>query len=109
MILHKPETIRGYTEAGLWDTRTLIDVLHKQVAVHPQRLAICDPADRKALVGIRPRQLNWDAMLARPRKPLPRLIERELKKDEVVILHLLACLRRWRCSGASTSWPTWPS
>jgi acyl-CoA synthetase (AMP-forming)/AMP-acid ligase II len=88
MILHDAKTIREYTEAGWWGTRTLLDTLREQVAAHPQRLSIVDPADRMELVGTDPQRKTWAEVGTAAEAIATRLIELGLKKDDVVILHL---------------------
>lgn len=88
MILHDEKTIREYTAAGYWGTRTLIDTLREQVAAHGDRIALLDPADRAALVGTEPQQKTWAEVGAAAEAIATRLLEMGLKKDEVVIIHL---------------------
>ena len=88
MILHDEKTIREYTAAGYWGTRTLIDTLREQVAAHGDRIAVLDPADRAALVGTEPQQKTWAEVGAAAEAIATRLLEMGLKKDEVVIIHL---------------------
>ncbi len=88
MILHDERTIREYTAAGHWGTRTLIDTLREQVAAHGDRVAVLDPADRAALVGTEPQQKTWAQVGAAAEAMASRLLELGLKKDEVVIIHL---------------------
>lgn len=88
MILHDERTIREYTAAGYWGTRTLIDTLREQVAAHGDRIAVLDPADRAALVGTEPQQKTWAEVGAAAEAIATRLLELGLKKDEVVVIHL---------------------
>jgi acyl-CoA synthetase (AMP-forming)/AMP-acid ligase II len=88
MILHDAKTIREYTGAGWWGNRTLLDTLREQVAAHPERLSIVDPADRMELVGTEPQRKTWAEAGTAVEAIATRLIELGLKKDDVVILHL---------------------
>jgi hypothetical protein len=51
--------IAAMTEAGLWGTQTLHDLLALNAASTPEREAVVDPGNKPALTGQAARRLSW--------------------------------------------------
>ncbi len=59
MRLHPDERVRDYTEAGYWGAPTWPQMLDAHIAANPEKLAIADPANLKALCGTSPQEWTW--------------------------------------------------
>ncbi|MFH2130365.1 MAG: class I adenylate-forming enzyme family protein [bacterium] len=59
MILATPESIKHYTDQGIWGQKTLIDAFKTRVQASPDQECIVDPPNRKALNGFDPERLTY--------------------------------------------------
>lgn len=88
MILHDQATIKRYTDAGYWGRSTLLDEFWRQVAAHPDRVAIIDPPDRADLLGTPPQEKTWAETGAAVNALATHFKRLGLRRDDVVILQL---------------------
>lgn len=88
MILHDQATIQRYADAGYWGRSTLLDEFWRQVAAHPDRVAIIDPPDRVDLLGTPPQEKTWAETGAAVNALAARFKHLGLRRDDVVILQL---------------------
>ncbi|MFF3438732.1 class I adenylate-forming enzyme family protein [Streptosporangium sp. NPDC002721] len=57
--LHPPERVEEYTARGWWTDETMDGLFAARVAAEPDRLAVVDPPNKRALVDAGPRRLTW--------------------------------------------------
>jgi len=88
LILHDASTIDHFTSAGLWGRRTLLDVVAEHVTHVPERTAIVDTPDRRALIGTPATSVTWRQFGEAVDAIATGLIRRGLEKDEVVVVQL---------------------
>jgi acyl-CoA synthetase (AMP-forming)/AMP-acid ligase II len=62
--LHPPGRVADYQARGWWSEETVDGLLDVQVARHPDRLAVVDPANKADLTGGAPRRLTWRVLAA---------------------------------------------
>lgn len=54
MILDSKEKIEYYSSLGCYANTTINSVLKETVRNHPEKLALVDPSNKDALVGLKP-------------------------------------------------------
>ncbi len=59
MLLHSREQVAQYVADGWWGPETWDSLLRARAAERPERTAVVDPPNRKALVGVEPQRLTW--------------------------------------------------
>ena len=59
MILASAESIREWTDKGIWGKKTLIDYFKENVAKTPDKVCLVDPLNKEALVGLKPERLTF--------------------------------------------------
>lgn len=103
MILHDDETIRRYTDLGLWGRTTLDDLFRKNVAALGAQIALIDPPDRGDFAFGVSQTLTYDALEDSVVLCASHLLGLGVEKDSVVFTQLpnivetivvyLACVR----------------
>lgn len=88
MILTSQESIREWTEKGVWGTKTLIDCFKENVAKTPDQICLVDPPNKEALVGLKPEKLTFRELDRAVDAMAEGLIEKGVKKDDIVIVQL---------------------
>jgi acyl-CoA synthetase (AMP-forming)/AMP-acid ligase II len=80
--------IAAMTEAGLWGTQTLHDLLALNAASTPEREAVVDPGNKPALTGQAARRLSWGELEAASSACARELLDRGVQAGDRVILQL---------------------
>jgi len=88
MILDSESRIREFTQKGWWGTENVIDIFKKNVCRRPQAEALIDPPNRKALAGGTPKRLTYEQMDEAVDNFALRLLELEVKKDDIIMVQL---------------------
>jgi len=88
MILADPETIRNYTESGIYSTKTLMDYLEGNGVKNPDKICIVDPPNRKELNGFDPERITYGEFLRAVDAVGEALLDLGVKKDDVVVVQL---------------------
>jgi acyl-CoA synthetase (AMP-forming)/AMP-acid ligase II len=101
--LHPPERVADYTARGWWSPETMDALLRAQVARQPDRLAVVDPANKVALVGVEPRRLTWREVDAETDRLAAVLLDLGARQGDVLAVQLpntvelvVAYLAAWR-------------
>ncbi len=73
MILASAESIREWTDKGIWGKKTLVDYFKENVAKTPDAVALADPPNKEALIGAQAgaAHLPGDRPGSRRRPPRP--------------------------------------
>ncbi len=88
MIFATQESIKKYTQLGVWSETTLIDYFKSHVKSNPDKVCLVDPYDREALTGIKPERLTYaqfDHAIDATAGALSRL---GIGKDDIVVVQL---------------------
>ncbi len=88
MILHSKEIIEHYGKMGVWGKGTMLDKLNEAVESCPEQDAFVDPPNRKELTGHPPERINYRQLKERANAVAYYLIEKGIKKDDVVVVQL---------------------
>jgi len=88
MILTALDRIRDYTERGWWGETTLDDLLRRNVALHPERLAVVDAPNRPAIAGGMARRLDYAALDAWVDGVAAELLARGVSRDDIVLMQM---------------------
>ncbi|MCX5828448.1 MAG: class I adenylate-forming enzyme family protein [Deltaproteobacteria bacterium] len=91
MILASQESIREWTEKGVWGKKTLIDYFKENVTKMPDALCLVDPPNKEALVGLKPERLTYRELDRAVDATAEALIARGIKKDDIIIVQLPNC------------------
>jgi acyl-CoA synthetase (AMP-forming)/AMP-acid ligase II len=91
MILASQESIKEYTEKGCWGTKTLLDHFYEHVEKMPERVAICDPLNKEALVGRAPDRITYRDFARSVEGTATALVASGLQKDDIVLVQLPNC------------------
>ncbi|WP_033322833.1 class I adenylate-forming enzyme family protein [Actinomadura atramentaria] len=86
--LHPAGRVAEYTAKGWWGSDTLDALFRARVRENPGRVAVVDPADKAALVGLDPRRLTWDELDAEADRTAAVLLRRGLAPGDVVGVQL---------------------
>ncbi len=86
--LHSAERVGEYRDLGWWTDETIDQVFRDQVADRPNQVALVDPANREAIVGSAPRRLTWAQLDAEVEWLAARLLERGLRRGDVLGVQL---------------------
>ncbi|HXC41105.1 MAG TPA: class I adenylate-forming enzyme family protein [Burkholderiales bacterium] len=92
MIPFSAETIRDYTNRGVWGRTTVDDLFRIAVLGGRERLAIVDPPDKQAMTGVAPLRLNWLELDDMVDRLAARFLALGLKKDDIVAVQLPNCV-----------------
>jgi len=88
MILDSESRIREFTQKGWWGTETVTDIFKKNAYQRPQAEALIDPPNRKTLAGGTPKRLTYEQMDEAVDNLALRLLELEVKKDDIIMVQL---------------------
>lgn len=91
MIFASKESIREWTEKGIWGKKTLIDSFKENVAKTPDDPGIVDPLNKEALVGLKPERLTFREFDRAVDATAESLIGRGIKKDDIIMVQLPNC------------------
>ena len=92
MIQFSADTIRGFTQRGIWGTTTIDDLFRAAVIGGRERLAIVDPPDKAAMTGIAPLRLSWLALDEKVDHLCIRFMALGLNKDDILAVQLPNCV-----------------
>jgi len=88
MILTSNKDIDLYTKTGVWGNKTLVDVFFQNVKNHPERIALVDPLNKPALVGLPVERISYSDLACRVDALATALLARGIVKDDIVIVQL---------------------
>ncbi len=88
MILTSKESIREWTEKGVWGTKTLIDYFKDNVAKSPDTIGLVDPPNKEALVGLKPERLTYRELDRAVDAVAEGLMAKGIKKDDIIMVQL---------------------
>lgn len=88
MILSSPDTIRRYRDAGWWGDETLLDLWTRNVATHPERMALVDPPNRADLTAGTPRRWTYAETDLRATRLAAALHAAGVRRDDIVMVQL---------------------
>ena len=88
VILSPEEKIRNYTQCGWWGTKTLDDLLRKNAAAHPERLAVVDAPNRQIITDGAQQRLSYAAFDAGIDAVAARLLDLGIGRDDIVIIQM---------------------
>jgi non-ribosomal peptide synthetase component E (peptide arylation enzyme) len=91
MILASQESIREWTEKGVWGKKTLIDYFKGNVAKTPDALSLVDPPNKEALVGLQPERLTFRELDRAVDATAEGLVAKGIKKDDIIMVQLPNC------------------
>jgi acyl-CoA synthetase len=92
MILAPRERIEEYTSRGWWGTRRIHDHFADAASANPERIALCDPPNREAVVGGAPRRLSWRELECAVDDLSATFAAAGIGKDDVVLVQLPNCV-----------------
>lgn len=84
MFLTPKERIAEYTAKGWWGDVILDDLLQRNRAAQPSRLALVDPSNREKLDGKAPRRLTWAELGDEVDRMAAAFLDLGLVKDDIV-------------------------
>lgn len=82
------ESIDFYERRGFWGEESLDSLFRRTVAIHPRRLALCDPPDREFFADGAPKRLSYSELFAAVRDTSAKLLAAGLQKDQVIVVQL---------------------
>jgi acyl-CoA synthetase (AMP-forming)/AMP-acid ligase II len=88
MILVSQERIEEYTSKGWWGTETLDGLFRRNVARHPDNVAVVDPANRSEITDGRPRRLTYSELDQSVNQLACCLLEKGLRRDDIIVVQL---------------------
>ncbi len=88
MILASQESIREWTEKGVWGRKTLIDYFKENVAKMPDVLCLVDPPNKETLVGLTPERLTYRELDRAVDATAEGLIAKGIRKDDIIMVQL---------------------
>src|SRR6056297_3011527 len=91
MILHSEETIKTFEQLGVWGNGTMLDKLGEAVRDSPDQEAFVDPPNRENLTGHAPERISYKRLKAITNAVAYALVEKGIKKDDVVVVQLPNC------------------
>ena len=91
MILASQESIREWTEKGVWGKKTLIDYFKEHVAKMPDALCLVDPLNKEALVGLKAERLTYRELDRAIDATAEAFIAKGIKKDDIIMVQLPNC------------------
>ena len=106
--------IDRHTALGWWGDDTLDAHFLRNVQAHPNRLAITDPPDRRALIGTDPQSLTYGELNDRVNVQVAALREAGVRREDIVVFQLpnvheivvilLACARMGAIASPVRRW-----
>ncbi|MGA2158974.1 MAG: class I adenylate-forming enzyme family protein [Dehalococcoidia bacterium] len=91
MIFALQDSIREWTEKGVWGKKTLIDYFKENVAKTPDAPGLVDPPNKEALVGLKPERLTFRQIDRAVDATAEALIARGIRKDDIILVQLPNC------------------
>ena len=91
MILTSKESIREWTEKGVWGKKTLIDYFKENAAKSPDKVCLVDPPNKEALTGLKPERLTYQELDRAVDAVAEGLIAKGIKKDDIVMVQIPNC------------------
>lgn len=88
MVLVEQSKIDDYVAKGWWSPLTLYERFRRRVAELGDGEAVVDPPNRRALTGIEPRRLSWNALADEVARTATVLHGLGLRRDDVVLVQL---------------------
>lgn len=84
MFLTPKERIEEFTAKGWWGDLVVDDLLQRNCAAHPSRMALVDPSNRETLDGKKPRRLTWAELGVEVDRMAAAFLDLGLVKDDIV-------------------------
>ncbi|PKN69085.1 MAG: 2,3-dihydroxybenzoate-AMP ligase [Deltaproteobacteria bacterium HGW-Deltaproteobacteria-12] len=91
MILASQESIREWTEKGVWGSKTLIDYFKENVAKTPDALCLVDPPNKEVMTGLAAERLNYRELDRKVDATAEALILKGIRKDDIIMVQLPNC------------------
>ena len=88
MMASEQASIDRHTALGWWGDDTLDAHFLRNVPAHPNRLAITDPPDRRALIGTDPQSLTYGELNDRVNVQVAALREAGVRREDIVVFQL---------------------
>lgn len=88
MILTSKESIRNWTEKGVWGTKTLIDYFKENVAKSPDAVCLVDPPNKEVLMGLKPERLTFRELDRAVDAVAEGLMAKGIKKDDIIMVQI---------------------
>ena len=88
MMASDQASIERHTALGWWGDDTLDAHFLRNVQAHPNRLAITDPPDRRALIGTEPQSLTYGELDDRVNAQVAALYEAGVRREGIVVFQL---------------------
>lgn len=91
MILEKPAIIKEYMGKGYWREETLLDDFRQNITRFPDRIALVDPLNKKALIGLKPERVTYEKLGRAVDSVATALVKKGIKKDDVIVMQIPNC------------------
>jgi acyl-CoA synthetase (AMP-forming)/AMP-acid ligase II len=91
MIFASQESIREWTDKGVWGKKTLVDYFKKNVARTPDAVCLADPPNKEALVGLKPEKLTFRDLDRAVDAAAEAFTAKGVKKDDIIMVQLPNC------------------
>ncbi len=91
MILSSDETIKKYTELGIYSEKTLLDHFKSHVETDPDRVCIVDPPDKYALTGYHPDRITYKELDTYVDAVSSSLTGMGIEKDDIIMVQMPNC------------------
>ncbi len=91
MIFASQESIREWTNKGVWGKKTLVDYFKEHVAKTPDAVCLADPPNKEALVGLKPEKLTFRELDRAADAAAEAFIAKDIRKDDIVMVQLPNC------------------
>ncbi len=88
MILSSQEKIREYEQSGYWGKETILDILYRTAALHPDRDALVDPYNRPVLTDQTPKRFTYVEMTQSIDRIAVAFEKAGIGKDDVILIQL---------------------
>ena len=95
MILVNEETIAQYTESGWWGDLTFWDLFLKHLRERGDAEAVVDASNREEFAHGKPRRLSWLQLASEVDLFCLLLIENQVRRDDIVVVHLPNCVEQF--------------
>lgn len=91
MIFASKESIREWTEKGVWGTKTLIDYFKENAEKSPDMVCLADPPNKEALMGLPPEKLTFRELDKAVDATAEGLLAKGIQKDDIIMVQLPNC------------------
>ena len=95
MILVSEEKIAQYTGRGWWGTQTFWDLFVANLRQRGDAEAVVDASNREEFAYGKPRRLSWTQLAAEVDRFCLLLIENNIRRDAIVVVHLPNCVEQF--------------